>query len=286
MTQADIVYLDLIESLLNHGKRVVTRNHPVRRLILQPSLLFDETPLVTLKKTAWKKAIREMEWFLSGESKCPDELLDWWKEQLCLFRQSDDKGVGYWSGYHYLRGYGEQLRHSASVVGQFDQIRLLIAGLCNHPFSRRHVISTWNSGDMTAIVLTNRNLNTPATCHGTIVQFFVEDGLLSMAHYQRSADILLGVPHNWIQWWAFLLWLAVQVDLKPGRIQWTFGDLHLYDAEDHMAAARAIKEAYTNRMYSPTLRYTGQKGDEFKAFQFEMDGEIPEPVFKGKLRIF
>lgn len=281
MTQADIVYLDLILRLLDRGDRVITRNNPVRRLILQPSLLFDQTPLVTLKKTAWKKAIREMEWFLSGDPRCPAELMDWWNGQLLESRDRECYGLFYYGGY------GEQLRHSTDIsTGGFDQIHCLIESLRNHPYSRRHVINTWNSGDMANITSINRNPNTPATCHGTVVQLFVENGLLSMAHYQRSADILLGVPHNWIQWWAFLLWLAVQVDLKPGRMQWTFGDLHLYDAADHMAAAKLISVAGYEVMRDQTLRYTGKKGDDFQAYHFDMDGEIPEPVFKGKLRIF
>jgi thymidylate synthase len=71
-------YQHLLATILHDGDRVTTRNKEAISDIDGIGASFDYFPLVTLRKTAWRKAIREMEWFMSGDSKCPDELLDWW----------------------------------------------------------------------------------------------------------------------------------------------------------------------------------------------------------------
>lgn len=241
-----------------------TRNHYAYSLITSDNILFANTPLVTVRKTAWKKALREMEWFLSGDSKCPDELLDWWDGQLSSYGR-------------YHAGYGEQLR---SFGSRFDQIGSLIQSLIHHPCSRRHVITTWNPSDMDIITVLNDNLKTPTTCHGTIIQYFVRDGKLHASTYQRSADVLLGVPHNFIQHWALLLWLARQANLEVGTLRWLLGDAHVYNEPSHLEVAQQIIHAdLTQRtLPNPTLVYHGVTGDEFIASDFEMMGEIEEPV--------
>ena len=274
---ADISYQQLIERCRTRGHRVITRNAPVFREIDAPLIAFDRAPLVTLKRTAWEKAIREMEWFLSGDSKCPDELLDWWKEQLCF---DDDH-------YHYYFGYGHQFINFGgykTVGSGFDQIKALIDGIKAHPYSRRHVVTAWNPGEMTWVTRLNRNEKTPATCHGTVIQFFVQDGQLHMKHYQRSADIVLGVPHNWIQYWALLLWIAVRTGLKAGTMQWIFGDLHLYDEPSHLAVADAIIAA-DPRHCDAELVYRGNAGCWFKATDFELVGAALEPVTAIRARL-
>lgn len=267
MSCADTIYQRLISLVLNDGERVETRNHAAYRVFDSDVIRFTETPLVTVRKTAWRKALREMEWFLSGDSECPNELLDWWDDQL------GPEG-------RYVYGYGNQFRSFGSVESEgFDQIAHLIEGLKNHPFSRRHVVTAWNPWDMSEITYVNSNLKTPTTCHSTLLQYFVFKGKLHCTHYQRSADILLGVPHNFIQHWALLLWLAKQTGLEARSLRWIFGDLHLYDEPSHIEVAKSIISAdLSNRYKIPTLTYNGNVGDEFKSADFEIDGGINEPV--------
>lgn len=272
MTKIDATYIDLLTLIQSTGDLSPGRNYPTRRLFTLPRVIFDSTPLVTIRKTAWRKALLEMEWFLTGDSKCPDELLDWWKEQLS-------------STGCYHRGYGEQLRHSVGKgINEFDQISFLIDGLIHHPYSRRLVITCWNPADMYEITALNHNPNTPTTCHTTIAQFFVtREGLLSMHSYQRSADMLLGVPHNWIQSWALLQWLAAQTKLIPDRLIWTFGDAHIYQEPSHLNTLDQLmaisKQPYAPPTVSgPRLNYIGGVSEPFAAANFELVGEIPSPI--------
>jgi len=267
----DEEYYWLLRMIDERGDELETRNARVKSVIDCDQIVFTETPLVTVRKTAWKKAIREMEWFLSGNQKCPDELLDWWDGQL-------DKTGRYWAGY------GDQLRNFSCPNGWFDQIEFLLKGLKEHRGSRRLVATTWNPGEMAMITEINENPNTPAACHATIIQCFVRDNKLHITHYQRSADVLLGVPHNFVQYFSLLLYLAYWSELEVGSLRWLFGDVHLYQEESHIECARQIIEAPIRTfddpprlVYTPTVEWTGVI-PEFKASDFTMEGVIPDPL--------
>lgn len=259
---ADDAYQSLLGALLN-APVINTRNAPSHSLIPPqvPPIVFDRTPLVTWRQTAWMTALEELAWHLSGDPYCPEKFQKtWWKGQL-----SPD-------GYYYS-GYAEQLgpRH-----GGPHPVLELIAGLRDHPYSRRHVLTTWNNREMPQITQVNRNPNTPTTCHGTLIMLFVRDGKLHMDHTQRSADIMLGVPHNWLPYWALLLWLAACSGHEVGTLTWHFGDLHLYAEESHIAAAKAIVAADLRPAWAD-LSYVGTCG-LFRAADFRMDGIIHKPV--------
>jgi len=264
-------YQKMITTLFDEGWLVHTRNATTLSIIHYPELIFTEFPLVTIRKTAWKKAISEMEWFLSGEELCPENFKDtWWKGQL----DADGK---------YRKGYGYQLRHFTTGINQegFDQVAFILENLKDHPESRRLITTTWNPFEMANITTLNDNKQTPTSCHGTLTQFFIRDECLHIKQYQRSADVLLGVPHNWVQYWAWLLYLTYHCQLEIGSLSWIFGDLHLYHEDSHIAVANElleneVKESPVELCYS----YSGgiTKGiPTFKASDFTIKGQIAEP---------
>lgn len=277
MLSANQQMLCILQDIITKGHKVVTRNAPAYRLMDYPHILFDQTPLFTIRKTAWKKALREMEWFMSGEPKCPPELMDWWAGQL---NENDE----------YLGGYGEQMRHQGNSSSEFtintgfDQVHAILKSLQDHPFGRRHIMTTWEPFTMNHITDINGNLHTPTTCHGSLTQFFVQDQCLHLKTYQRSADILLGVPHNWMQYWAFLHYFAYHTNLYVGTLIWIFGDLHLYDEPSHIDCARSIlnQAGYAHPTnfeleYHPSgIMKNGCP--EFLAEDFTINGEIPAPT--------
>jgi thymidylate synthase len=266
------LYLGLIREILDFGDLLDSRCGPVKSLFDATAFRIDLTPLVTVRRTAWKMALREMEWFLSGDPRCPPDLLGWWRGQLSACGA-------------YRSGYGEQWRHygGGDVAPGYDQIQSLLDGIRAHPHSRRLVATTWHPEEMARITAINDNPATPTTCHGTVLQAFVRGGRLHLKTYQRSADVLLGVPHNWIQYWALLLWLAHHAELEPGTLGWTFGDLHLYQHETHLAAAREMLADPLIPFDPPRLVYRPAFGGRaerptFHAHDFTMEGAIPPPV--------
>jgi thymidylate synthase len=279
-TVADVFFADLINILLQESARVTTRNSEVYRVFAPPRMDFGSLPLVTFRKTAWKKALREMEWFMSGDARCPLELRDWWEGQLDV-----DNNLIY--------GYPHQFRQFSGDWGHgHDQVTETLAGLRTSPFGRRHVLTLWNPGEMAGITHANGNPRTPTTCHGTVMQFSVspdKEGnpeTLNMYHYQRSSDVLLGLPHNLVQYWALLTYFAHHSGLKVGRLVYQLGDAHLYAEESHLKVAIDIKRAeypyYAHEEKSPVLTYqpSGEPDAPFIAADFNIawpEGEQPDP---------
>jgi thymidylate synthase len=277
-TDADKQYQDLVTKILTLGDNVITRNHGVFRSFTQNSMIFDSLPLVTLRPTAAKKALKEMEWFMSGDSKCPDDLKDWWAGQL------SEHG-------NYIHGYPQQLRNSPdSCWMRFDQIKYALDGIKNSPFSRRLCLTTWNPGDMAMITQDNGNPQTPSTCHLSFVQFFVDThNKVHMLQIQRSADVLLGVPHNLIQHWSLLTFLAHHSGRQVGTYQWLGGDCHIYNEPSHLEVANIIKDynIESHSRHTPFLEYKYSGGHtntiydgvpDFIASDFKIVGEVPEPI--------
>lgn len=157
-----------------------------------------------------------------------------------------------------------------------DQLDIAIDKLKNDPYSRRNVITTWIPQHV------NAGLINPTNCHGSIIQFFVNsDNTVDMTMYQRSADVMLGVPHNWIQYWALLQYLCHQSGREVGKFTWTGGDIHIY--EKHFEAADKVRYSNISHIETPTLTYN-PTSDNFKAEDFSLDGEY-KPLIKESLEL-
>lgn len=252
MDDANVQYARLVADVLARGERVLTRNAPALRLF-GLRLAFGRTPLVSLRRTAWRNALREMEWFLSGSDNLNDlhpAVRAWWAPW------ADPAG-------RVAHNYGAQFRRAAGHGGRVvDQLEALLAGVRDHPFSRRNLVTTWNAADMAAP-------ETPITnCHGTVLQAFVGgDGALHLVTYQRSADVVCGLPHNWVQAWALLLWLASRCGRGVGSLVWLGGDVHAYEC--HLPLARRVAAA--SAPPPPGLVYA-PSGEDFRADDFSLDG--------------
>jgi thymidylate synthase len=65
-------------------------------------------------------------------------------------------------------------------------------------------------------------------CHMVYQYHVTSDGRLNCLLYQRSVDLMLGAPFNFVGATALQLMLAQQAGLRPGELVWTGGDVHLY----------------------------------------------------------
>ena len=206
-------YLDLMRRVRDHGTRKSDRTGTGTLSVFGHQMRFDLSqgfPLVTTKKLHLKSIIHELIWFLRGET------------NTAYLKQH---GVSIWDEWADANGdlgpvYGRQWRSWAAPDGRaIDQIRDAVETIKTNPDSRRIIVSAWNPADIPAMAL--------APCH-CLFQFYVADGRLSCQLYQRSADILLGVPFNIASYAALTLMMAQVTGLKPGDFVHTFGDAHLY----------------------------------------------------------
>jgi|SRR5581483_5428339 len=272
MNTVDLTYATLIKTILEEGDEIRTRNSNVRRIIGE-KVVFNHAPLISVRKTAWKNALREWEWFMSGQSDIRSlhpSVHSWW------LPWADENQV-------VKNNYSEQFRcfvggihnHETDSIEMItlDQIEALIDGIKNHPSSRRNVITTWNTAEMF-------HTQTPITnCHGTVIQAFVDpQNRLHLTTYQRSVDVICGLPHNWIQYWAFLLWLAERGGREVGSLIWIGGDVHVYEAHE-ILAKKIVMEA-ANVMKTPSLIYD-PTSDDFKAEDFKLDCDY-SPIITDK----
>lgn len=268
----DRQYMNVLKSAFN-GDHITTRNSKVYRTFGK-TMELDKTPLISIRKTAWKNALREWEWFMSGSSNIKDlhpKVHHWWEPW------ADKDG-------NIINNYSKQFRNAKGVCDkngaiQIDQVANLIDGIKQHPNSRRNIITTWNAAEM------NSNATPITNCHSTMIQAYVtgkdKDQYLNFYTYQRSADLVLGLPHNLIQMWSFLLYVSHHTKLIPGKLIWCGGDCHIY--EDHLSVFKKMKNYSLTDIITPTLLYK-PTSKEYKADDFTLHGNY-SPIFLDKIRM-
>lgn len=232
-------YLSLIEDILLMGEERGDRTGVGTISLWKPNTLRFNLdagfPLVTTKKVFFKGVIHELLWFLKGETN---------------IKYLVDNGVHIWDEWADDRGnlgpiYGVQWRNwlerdveaeydddhrlfHTPVVRVHDQIYRLIKSLKEDPYSRRHIVSAWNVGELDRMAL--------QPCHMMFQCYVTNDGRLNLNMYQRSCDVMLGLPFN-IASYALLTHMLAQVtDLKPGTLTIDLGDAHIY--KNHLEQAR------------------------------------------------
>lgn len=65
-------------------------------------------------------------------------------------------------------------------------------------------------------------------CHGNVIQFYLRNGKLSCQMYQRSGDLLLGVPVNIASYSLLTYMIAQVIGAKPDKFHHVIGDAHIY----------------------------------------------------------
>jgi thymidylate synthase len=206
-------YLELLQRVRTDGVRKHDRTGTGTLSVFAHQMRFDLAagfPLVTTKKIHLPSVVYELLWFLRGDTN-----VAWLREH----------GVSIWDEWADADGelgpvYGRQWRAwKTAEGGTIDQIARAVERLRHEPDSRRILVSAWNVGELERMRL--------MPCH-VMFQLYAAAGRLSCQMYQRSCDVLLGVPFN-IASYALLTHLfAQQCDLEPGEFIWTGGDCHLY----------------------------------------------------------
>ena len=236
-------YLNLIKNILENGTWEEGRNGKTKSIfgnMMRFSLKDGKIPILTTKKTAWKTCLKELLWFIRGET--DNKLLQ-------------EQGVHIWDGNttrEFLDsrgltdyregligpGYGFQWRHfggdydsSAAGVKEggkpgIDQLQQIIDALKDpvQRTSRRLIMSAWNPQQLDEMAL--------PPCH-ILCQFNVHHGnKLSCSMYQRSNDEACGTSFN-IASYSFLTHLiAKHCGLEAYEFVYFKGNCHIY--EEHV----------------------------------------------------
>jgi dihydrofolate reductase/thymidylate synthase len=192
-------------------------------------------PLITTKFVGYKSIIKELLFFLQGKTNSnilknqgvsiwePNTTREFLDNRGLSDYQVGDLGPMY--GFNWRHWNTEYKGCDADYTGKgYDQLNELIQGLKNDPYSRRHLLTTYNPDAVEKSVL--------CPCHGISIQFYVEDKndkkYLSCHMYQRSVDNFLGFPYNIASYSALTYIIAKITDMLPDKLYISMGDSHIY----------------------------------------------------------
>lgn len=262
-------YLELLKHVLDNGQQKEDRTGTGTLSTFGYQMRFDLEagfPLVTTKKTHMKSIIHELLWFISGDTNV---------------KYLQENGVRIWNEWADENGdlgpvYGYQWRHWIDKNGkEHDQVARLVDDLKNNPFSRRHILTAWNVGDLDEMAL--------PPCH-SFIQFYVSpDMKLSCQLYQRSADVFLGVPFNIASYALFTMMLAQVTGLGLGNFVHTFGDVHIYNNHLEQVELQLTRSPYP----LPQMKLNPDVTSlfDFTYDDFELVGYEAHPHIAGKVAV-
>lgn len=232
MSDYDNTYKELLLRTLNgeaiEGRNGLVRSFPGTTFL---STLIKDIPILTLRRMYPQSVVGELKAFLTGS------------DHVSTFI---GYGCNYWNDFvdddGYLRGiYGYQWRNGLGI----DQIANLISGLITEPYSRRHILQSYNPSSPL-----------PA-CHCS-AQFIVRRGRLNCTVYMRSCDIILGLPSDVILYALLTQLLARSTGYKTGTLTMIFADLHVYDQHVIQARELLLRDGYD----APSTKLYGSIDDD------------------------
>ena len=282
-------YLDLISDILEEGTMEEGRNGLTKSIFgaaMHFSLENGTIPLLTTKRVAWKTCLKELLWFIKGDTN--NENLQ--KEGVAIWNDNASRDFLDSRGLTHLREndlgpvYGHQWRHfnapyttcDENYDGKgVDQLAQIIKCLKDplQRTSRRMVMCAWNPCQLDEMAL--------PPCH-ILAQFNVTSGnKLSCCMFQRSGDVGLGVPFN-IASYSFLTHLlAKHCDLEPFEFIYYLGNCHIYDS--HL---NVIQEQVTKTPHAfPTLMINVKRENinDYVLDNFEVHNYKHHEIIKMKM---
>ncbi|AGS80934.1 thymidylate synthase [Caulobacter phage Cr30] len=284
----ELQYLNLMYDLLYYGDyrmdRTGTGTYSKFGYQMRFNLENDTLPLLTSKKVWFKGILHELLWMISGDTNIKylqdngvgiwnswaDEngnldrvygaqWRDWITPEL-LYQpcsQTDEK----WYTLEEFEAAGYRIDNQTSICHKtIDQLAKVIEDIKTNPYSRRHIVTAWNPGEIDQMAL--------PPCHMTF-QFGVTKGKLNCHLLQRSGDTALGIPYN-IAFYSLLTHMVAKITgLKAGEFVHTIVDAHLY--VNHVDGAK--EQLSRTPLYPfPKIKINGNQKtiDDFTFEDFEL----------------
>lgn len=231
-------YLNLVQKIIETGEKKNSRNGEVLSLFgekMEYSLKNYQIPILTTKKMAWKTCLKELLWFINGQTDnnilstqnvkiWDDNASENFKQSIGLdYEKTGDLGPIYGHQWRYFNAEykGCDKEYTGQGVDQLQNIVNMLSDPSERT-SRRIFMSAWNPCQLDEMVL--------PPCHISSHYSVNAKNELSCAVYQRSGDVGLGVPFNIASYSMLTCLLAKHCGLKPGRLVHFIGDAHIYSS--------------------------------------------------------
>lgn len=292
-------YLNLIRGIIQNGEKRIGRNgitYSIFGTQMRFSLRENKIPFITTKKLAWKTCLKELLWFVRGETNnklLKEQNVHIWDgngsneflQSRGLNYEEDDLGPIYGFQWRNFNGdYNNCLDYNKNGI---DQINYIIESLQNdgtnnneinqgeNKYSRRLIVSAWNPIQINKMAL--------PPCH-VMFQFYVnQKDELSCCLYQRSGDVGLGVPFNIASYSMLVYLLAKHCNLKCGDFIHTIGDAHIYEEHIESLEKQIRREPYD----FPFFHVLNKKDniDDYNLDDFKLTNYKYHPTIKMNMSV-
>ncbi len=224
-------------------------------------------PLLTTKKVFFNSIIRELLWYLKGETHIRNlrehtKIWDAWTSR------EKNWEIGKMYGYQWVNWEKFIEKGDGSTQKTYiNQIQEVIDLIKKNPNSRRMVVTAWNPSVLDDIAL--------PSCHAFFI-FNVSNGKLNCHLTQRSGDIALGIPFNLACYATLTQMIAQETNLKLGEFSHYINDAHIY--VNHIDG---LKEQIKRTPYNlPTLKIKDKPFWDLKFEDFDLLNYKHHPVVK------
>lgn len=298
-TEDECNFLKLCHKIIIEGTQKMDRTGTGTYSLFSPQVLSyslenGRVPCFTTKKVAWRNAIIELLWFISGSTNS-HELLDkgvnWWvgntSREFLDKRGLNEYEVGEMGpmyGWHWRNAGAKYVPQKFRVEGDrhgeggVDQLHRLIDDIKSvrdgdMSKSRRLLMTTYIPQELEKAVL--------EPCH-TFVQFHVDGEYLESVLYQRSGDMFLGVQINILSYSILTHLIANICGLKARRFHHHIGDAHIYT--NHVVQmTRQLSRIPTN---PPTISITHHENiDDYTIDDFQMNDYEPQSYISAPMAV-
>jgi thymidylate synthase len=234
----DWQYHNLLKEIMTNGRDVMPIHGEIARKITGATLRYPTEngfPLITERDVSGRfftGALAEHIAFLNG-ARTHEDLkafgCSWWKrwvtkEKCEMFGLTEgDLGPG---------SYGAAWANFPTAEGEaVNQIKSIVEQIREKPYLRTHIISPWIPQYTLSSSRDNRKV-VVAPCHGLIhVHVYPENKKLEILHWQRSADVPVGLVFNIIQYAAFGAMLAQVLGYQMIGLVHQISDAHIYESQ-------------------------------------------------------
>ena len=304
LTYEENQYVELVDKILKEGFWEEGRNGRTKGIFgytMRFSLKDDTIPIFTTKKTAWKTCLKELIWFIRGET--DNKLLQeqnvhiWDGNTSREFLDSvglslHEEGIagpiyGYqWryfnakyncmTGKTILTNFEKNNRdiYNVSFTG-IDQLQYIINCLKDpvKRTSRRLIMTAWNPCQLNEMAL--------PPCH-VMCQFNVLDGnKLSCALYQRSNDVSLGTSFNVASYSFLTHLLAKHCGLVAHEFIHFMGNCHIY--EEHVEPMRELLNREFHSFPKINIKNIRENINDYEVNDFEVIGYTSNDMIKMQM---
>lgn len=214
----------------------------------------DGFPLLTLKRTPFRLIAVELEGFLQGitdkkwfqdrnchiwDEWCNPQKVPYAHDEETLKRMAEENDLGLiygsqWRDFHTPNAVENYGLEGGFIRGRgFDQIKNIIKSLTTNPTDRRMLCSAWNP-----LALEYQAI---PPCH-VLFQVSVINNKLNLTWFQRSCDLLLGIPFNIASYGLLLHLFAAYYGFEEGTLTGFLNNVHIY--QNQIDGAKELMSRY------------------------------------------